>query len=77
MSDVTSKLHDALSAAAVDRQTDVATMMLDIAKTKRDQAIQSMDEIGQTRKLFNDKQQKLLRNGHVLNNKCSEKIEQR
>ena len=42
--DATSKLHDALSATAVNKQTvNVATMMLDTEsrKTKRDQAMQS------------------------------------
>ena len=43
MSDATSKLHDALSATAVNKQTvNVATMMLDTAKTKQDQAMQSL-----------------------------------
>ena len=52
MSDATSKLHDALSAIAVNKQTvNVATMMLDTAKTKRDQAVQSLQKIGQKRKL--------------------------
>ena len=61
MSDATSKLHDALSATAVNKQTvNVATMMLDTAKTKRDQAVQSLEKIGQKRKLLTDKQHKLL-----------------
>lgn len=61
MSDATSKLHDALSATAVNKQTvNVATMMLDTAKTKRDQAMQSLEKIGQKRKLLTDKQHKLL-----------------
>ena len=61
MSDATSKLHDALSATAVNTQTvNVATMMLDTAKTKRDQAMQSLENKGQTRKLLTDKQHKLL-----------------
>ena len=43
MSDATSKLHDALSATAVNKQTvNVATMMLDTPKTKQDQAMQSL-----------------------------------
>ena len=43
MSDATSKLHDALTATAVNKQTvNVATMMLDTAKTKQDQAMQSL-----------------------------------
>ena len=61
MSDATSKLHDALSATAVKKQTvNVASMMLDTAKTKRDQAMQSLEKIGQKRKLLTDKQHKLL-----------------
>ena len=61
MSDATSKLHDALSATAVNKQTvNVATMMLDTAKTKRDQAMQSLENKGQKRKLLTDKQHKLL-----------------
>ena len=61
MSDATSKLHDALSATAVNKQTvNVATMMLDTAKTKRDQAMQSLEKIGQKRKLLTEKQNKLL-----------------
>ena len=61
MSDATSKLHDALSATAVNKQTvNVATMMLDTAKTKRDRAMQSLEKLGQKRKLLTDKQHKLL-----------------
>ena len=42
MRDARSKLHDAPSATAVNKQIfNVATMMLDTAKTKRDQAMQS------------------------------------
>ena len=45
INDATSKLHDAISATAVNKQTvDVATMMLDTAKTKRDQAMQSLEK---------------------------------
>lgn len=54
MSDATSKLHDAFSATAVNKQTvNVATMMLD-------RAMQSLEKIGQKRKLLTDKQQQLL-----------------
>ena len=43
ISDATSKLHDALSATAVNKQTvNVATMMPDTPKTKQDQAMQSL-----------------------------------
>jgi len=43
LSDATAKLHDALSATALNKQSvNVATMMLDTAKTKRDQAMQSL-----------------------------------
>ena len=39
-SDATSKLHDALSASTVNRQSvSVATMMLDTARNKREQAM--------------------------------------
>lgn len=61
MSDATSKLHDALSATAVNKQTvNVATVMLDTAKTKKDLAMQQLEKIGQERKLLSDKQLKLL-----------------
>ena len=51
MSDATSKLDDALSATAFNKQTvNLATVMLDTAKTKRDQAMQSLEKIGQNRK---------------------------
>ena len=53
--------HDALSSTALNKQTvDVATMMLDTAKTRRDQAMQNLEKIGQKRKLLTDKQRKLL-----------------
>ena len=46
---------------AVNKQTvDVATMMLDTAKTRQDQALQNLEKIGQKRKLLTDKQHKLL-----------------
>ena len=35
-------------------------MMLDTAKTKRDQAMRNLEKIGQNRKLLTDQQQKLL-----------------
>ena len=38
----------------------VATMMLDTAKTRRDQAMQNLEKIGQKRKLLTDKDHKLL-----------------
>ena len=42
LSDATAKLHNALSATALNKQSvNVATMMLDTAKTKRVQAMQS------------------------------------
>ena len=50
MTDATSKLHDALSATAVNKQTvNVVTMMLDTAKTKRDQARPSNAKLGENR----------------------------
>ena len=39
---------------------NVATMMLDTAKTRRDQVMQNLEKIGQKRKLLTDKQHKLL-----------------
>ena len=39
---------------------NVATVMLDTAKTKRDQAMQSLQKIGKKRKVLTDKQHKLL-----------------
>lgn len=61
MSNVTSNLHDALSGTAVNIQiVNVATMILHTAETKWDQAMQSLEKIGQKRKLLTDKQQKLL-----------------
>ena len=60
MSDATSKLHHALSTTAVNKQTvNVATMMLDTAETRRDQAMQNLEKIRQKRKLLTDKQHKL------------------
>ena len=62
LSDTTAKLHDALSATALNKQSvNVATMMLDTAKTKRDQAMQSLQKIGEKRKMLTDKQHKLLK----------------
>ena len=53
--------HDALSATAVNIHTvNVATMMLDTAKTRRDQTMQNLEKIGRKRKLLTDKQHKLL-----------------
>lgn len=61
MSNATSNLHDALSGTAVNIQiVNVATMILHTAETKWDQAMQSLEKIGQKRKLLTDKQQKLL-----------------
>ena len=56
--DATAKLHDALSATALNKESvNVATMML---KTKRDQAMQSLQKIGEKRKMLTDNQHKLL-----------------
>ena len=45
MNNATSKLHDAISATAVNKQTvNVATMMLDTAQTKQDEAMQSLEK---------------------------------
>lgn len=57
MSNATSNL----SGTAVNIQiVNVATMILHTAETKWDQAMQSLEKIGQKRKLLTDKQQKLL-----------------
>ena len=39
---------------------NVATMMLDTAKNKRDEAMKYLEEIGEKRKLFTEKQHKQL-----------------
>ena len=57
LSDATAKLRDALSATVLNKQSvNVATMMLHTAKTKRDQTMQSLQKIGEKRKLLTDKQ---------------------
>ena len=59
--DATPKLHDALSVPAINKQSvNVATMMLDAAKTKCHQAMESLKKIGKKRKLLTVKQHKLL-----------------
>ena len=64
LSDATAKLH-ALSATALNKQNvNVATMMLDTAKTKRDQAMQSLQKIGEKGKMLTDKQHKHYGNRH-------------
>lgn len=51
ISDPTSKPLHALSATTVNNQSmNVATMMLDAAKTKREHMMQSLEGIGQKRK---------------------------
>ena len=46
LNDATTKLHDALSSTTVKKQSvNVATMMLNTAKTKRTQAMQHLDKI--------------------------------
>ena len=48
LSSTTSKLHDALSASTVNRQSvSVATMMLDTARNKREQAMQQLQAVGE------------------------------
>ena len=45
MNDATSKLHDAVSATAVNKHTvNVARMMLDTTWTKQDAAMQSLEK---------------------------------
>ena len=59
-SDATAKLHDALSATAINKQSvNIATMMLHTATTKRDQAMQSLQKTGEKRKMLTDNQHKL------------------
>ena len=73
MSDATSKLHDALSATAVNKQTvNVATMMLDTAKTKQDQAMQSLKKNRTKEKAVDWKTAQTVRKGYVLSSKCGQ-----
>ena len=61
LSDATSELHDALSASTVNRQSvNVATMMLDTARNKREQAVQQLKVVGEKRKFLDTKTHKLL-----------------
>ena len=61
LSDATSKLHDALSASTVNRQSvSVATMMLDTARNKREQAVQHLIAGGEKRKSLDTKTRKRL-----------------
>ena len=73
MNDETSKLHDAISATAVNKQTvNVATMMLDTAKTKQDQAMQSLEKT-RTKEKTDRQTSQTVRKGHVLNSECCQK----
>ena len=59
LSDATSKLHDALSASTVNRQSvSVATIMLDTARNKREQAMQQLKAVGEKRKSLDTKTRK-------------------
>ena len=61
LSDVTSKLNDALSASTVNRQSvSVATMVLDTTRNKREQAMQQLMAMGEKRKSLDTKTHKLL-----------------
>ena len=61
LNDATSKLHDALSGSSVNKQSiSVASMMLDTAKTKREQAMQRLDKVREKRKSLDSKRHKLL-----------------
>ena len=61
LSDVTSKLDDALSASTVNRQSvSVATMVLDTARNKREQAVQQLKAGGEKRKSLDTKTHKFL-----------------
>ena len=61
LSDATSKLHDALSASTVNRQSNIVpTMVLDTARNKREQAMQQLKAVGEKRKSLDTKTYKLL-----------------
>ena len=45
---------------STNKPVNVATTMLDTAKTRRNQAMENLEKIGQKRKLLTDKQHKLL-----------------
>ena len=61
LSDVTSKLHDALSASTVNRRSvGVATMVLDTARNKREQAMQQLKVVSEKRRSLDTKTHKLL-----------------
>ena len=61
LSYASSKLHDALSASSVNRQSvSVATMMLDTARNKQEQAMQQSKAVGEKRKSLDTKAHKLL-----------------
>ena len=62
LSDATSKLHDALWVSTVNRQNlSVATMMLDTARNKREQAMQQLKAVGEKRKSLDTKTHKLFK----------------
>ena len=62
LSDATSKLHDALSSSTVNRQcVSVATMMLDTARNKREQAMKQLKAVGEKRKSLDTKTHKLFK----------------
>ena len=79
MNDATSKLHDALSCASVSKQSvNVATMMLDAAKNKRQQAMQQLDTIRKEQKTLEGKTHQLLEKAipqkpHTAKNKSSDR----
>ena len=61
LSDATPKLHDAFSASTVNRQSvSVATMMLDTARNKQEQAMQQLEAVAEKRKSLDTKTHKLL-----------------
>ena len=61
LSNAISKLHDALSASNVNRQSvSVTTMVLDTARNKREQAMQQLKAVGKKRKSLDTKTHKLL-----------------
>ena len=59
LSDATSKLHDALSASTVNRESvSVATIMLDTARNKREQAMQQLKAVDEKWKTLDIKTHK-------------------
>ena len=60
LSDVTSKLHDALSASTVNRRSVSVATMVDTARNKREQAMQQLKVVSEKRRSLDTKTHKLL-----------------